>query len=293
MKKLFLLAVFALMGLSSGAQEPVFSSEQVTVYAGDTIRVVNFENLLERELFLDGREMKGFFVTSSLDREETKHYRLSSMLATTAFTVLGMEKKGIGNKYFTLQNIVTGDKYGIPVVRGVNLDKHIVNLSGQRREAREKYQQNLAAEKAVRGECDKRISIRPWDIDSDMAVWNEKKIVMINGTAYQFADIKGCTLDSMKVQKPAEFDHDKAAKLMRKKQTLGEVIAGDLGVAAATVAVGATAMKDMVKNTKEVTEYIVTVHTSAQARPVIEINAGEDKAKADEVVALIDSVIAK
>lgn len=291
MKRLFLFVGFFLVWLCAGAQEPVFSTDAVTVYPGDTVKIVNFETLLERELVKDEREMKGFFITSSLDNPETKHYRLSSMFATTEFEALEINNRGLGNKYFTIRNIVTGEVYGIQVFKNVKLHQYVVNLSQQRREAKERYDHNLAEERNVRGASSCRINVRPYDIDSDIAVWDDKRIVMISGIEYHFADIMGCKVDSMEVYRQAKFDHDKTAKMLRKKQTLGELLAGEVGVVAATVAVAAKSLGDVASNTELVHEYVVTISTRMTSRPVIEINVGEDREKASQIEALIASVV--
>ena len=64
MRKIFLLAGFALIGLCASAQNLILD-EPVTVYEGDTVKIYNYENLIDRELFKDKKGMRGISVTSS------------------------------------------------------------------------------------------------------------------------------------------------------------------------------------------------------------------------------------
>ncbi len=286
-----MLVALMLLGISADSQELIYS-EPVEIFVGDTVKVINYEHLLKRELLLDEGHMKGRYSTSSFDTEDIEHYRLSAMCATTEFVALEHVERRFGNRYFTMRNLVTGEIYGIQLLKNVRLDHYIVNLSGQRRVARAQYEHNLMAEKGIRGECDTRISIRPYDIDSDIAVWNGKRIIVINGIEYSFADITGCSADSMEVYRPAKIDHDKVAKNLKKKSGWGGLIGGEIGAVAGSVWAAAQTVSDAAKETVLVTEYVVKITTGLGARPVIEINIGEDKAKADRVVELIGTVVA-
>jgi len=117
----------------------------------------------------------------------------------------------------------------------MRLDYYVVNLTQERKIAKEQYAHNLAKEKEMRGQWDRRIQVKPHDIYSDIAVWNEKRIIIINGIEYSFADITGCDLSSKEVYKEGKLDHAKIAKDMRKKQVWGEILGGKIGMVVGTV----------------------------------------------------------
>ena len=291
MRKIFLLASFVLMGVCANAQNLILS-EPITVYEGDTVKIYNYENLIDRELFKDKKGMRGMSVTSSLDSEEIERYRISSMLATTEFVAVGIEKHNFGSKFFVMRNLVTDEIYGIHLRKKVDLEDYVVNLSQQRREAQERYQHNLSAEKEMRGAWDKRINVVPYDMDSDIAAWNEKRIIIINGTEYSFADITGCELTSKEVYKPADLDHIKLGKKLKKRNAWGGFLGGEVGAVAGVISAAASGVSDAVQRSELATEYTVNIATGMKSRPTIGINVGTDQAKAHEVVELINAIVA-
>ena len=291
MIKIFLLASFALMSLCTNAQNLILS-EPITVYEGDTIKIYNYEHLIAKELFKDKKGMRGMSVTSSLDREEIEHYRVSSMLATTEFAAVGIEKHNFGSKFFVMRNLVTDEIYGIHMSKHAKLEHYVVNLTQQRRVAQERYEHNLSAEKEMRGEWDKRINVVPYEMDFDIAAWNEKRIIIINGTEFSFADIIGCELTSKEVYKPGEIDHIKLGKDLKKKNAWGGFLGGEVGAVAGAITAAASGVSEAMQRSELVTEYMVNITTGIKSRPSIGINVGTDQAKANEVVELITAIVA-
>ena len=57
------------------------------------------------------------------------------------------------------------------------------------------------------------------------------------------------------------------------------------------LAAGVGAVSDVAKNTELVTEYIVVISTSMKTLLVLEVDTGTDKAKVDEIMALISTTI--
>ena len=291
MKKIFLLTGFVLMGLCADAQNLILG-EPITVYEGDTVKICNYENLLDRELFKDKKGMRGMSVTSSLDSEEIEHYRVSSLLATTEFVAVGIEKHNFGSKFFVMRNLATDEIYGIHIRKKVNLEDYVVNLTQQRKVAQERYEHNLSAEKEMRGEWDKRINVVPYDMDFDIAAWNEKRIIIINGTEFSFADITGCELTSKEVYKPGEIDHIKLGKDLKKRNAWGGFLGGEVGAVVGAISAAASGVNDAAQRSELVTEYTVNITTGMKSRPTIGINVGTDQAKANEVLELINAILA-
>lgn len=290
MRKIFLFASFALMGVCVNAQNLILS-EPITVYEGDTVKIYNYEHLIDRELFKDKKGMRGMSVTSSLDSEEIERYRISSMLATTEFVAVGIEKHNFGSKFFVMRNLVTDEIYGIHMTKHAKLENYVVNMSQQRREAQERYEHNLSAEKEMRGAWDKRINVVPYDMDSDIAAWNEKRIIIINGTEFSFADIIGCELTSKEVYRPGEIDHIKLGKDLKKKNAWGGFLGGEVGAVAGAITAAASGVSEAMQRSELVTEYTVNITTSIKSRPSMGINVGTDQAKANEVVELITAIV--
>ena len=290
MRKIFLLAGFALIGLCASAQNLILD-EPVTVYEGDTVKIYNYENLIDRELFKDKKGMRGISVTSSLDSEEIERYRLGSMLATTEFVAVGIEKHNFGSKFFVMRNLATDEIYGIHIRKKVNLEDYVVNLTQQRKVAQERYEHNLSAEKEMRGEWDKRINVVPYDMDFDIAAWNEKRIIIINGTEFSFADITGCELTSKEVYKPGEIDHIKLGKDLKKRNAWGGFLGGEVGAVVGAISAAASGVNDAAQRSELVTEYTVNITTGMKSRPTIGINVGTDRAKANEVLELINAIL--
>ena len=290
MRKIFLFASFALMGVCVNAQNLILS-EPITVYEGDTVKIYNYEHLIDRELFKDKKGMRGMSVTSSLDSEEIERYRISSMLATTEFVAVGIEKHNFGSKFFVMRNLVTDEIYGIHMTKHAKLENYVVNMSQQRREAQERYEHNLSVEKEMRGAWDKRINVVPYDMDSDIAAWNEKRIIIINGTEFSFADIIGCELTSKEVYTPGEIDHIKLGKDLKKKNAWGGFLGGEVGAVAGAITAAASGVSEAMQRSELVTEYTVNITTSIKSRPSMGINVGTDQAKANEVVELITAIV--
>ena len=142
----------------------------MVIYEGDTIKLINCEHLLAEELFKDENEMKGVEVTSSFDHKETMYYTLTSLMNTTEFIAIGEKKRFLGSKYFTMRNLATNELYGIKMHKTMRLDYYVVNLTQEREIAKEQYAHNLAKEKEMRGQWDRRIQVKPHDIYSDIAV---------------------------------------------------------------------------------------------------------------------------
>lgn len=291
MRKIFLLAGFALIGLCASAQNLILD-EPVTVYEGDTVKIYNYENLIDRELFKDKKGMRGISVTSSLDSEEIERYRLGSMLATTEFVAVGIEKHNFGSKFFVMRNLVTDEIYGIHMTKHAKLEHYVVNLTQQRKVAQERYEHNLSAEKEMRGAWDKRINVVPYDMDFDIAAWNEKRIIIINGTEFSFADITGCELTSKEVYKPGEIDHVKLGKDLKKKNAWGGLLGGEVGAVAGAITAATSGVSEAMQRSELVTEYMVNITTGIKSRLQIGINVGTDQAKANEVVELITAIVA-
>ena len=151
MKRILFLMTLLIAGFSANAQEIVYDNG-ITIYRGDTLKIVNYEDLLERELFKDEKGIRGITITSSLDREETERYRWISVLATTEFVALEMVERKLGSDHLKMRNLSTDEIYGIEISNDVYLENYVVNLSQIAREARERYDFNLASEKAARGE---------------------------------------------------------------------------------------------------------------------------------------------
>lgn len=279
------------MGLCADAQNLILG-EPITVYEGDTVKICNYENLIDRELFKDKKGMRGMSVTSSLDSEEIERYRVSSLLATTEFVAVGIEKHNFGSKFFVMRNLATDEIYGIHIRKKVNLEDYVVNLTQQRKVAQERYEHNLSAEKEMRGEWDKRINVVPYDMDFDIAAWNEKRIIIINGTEFSFADITGCELTSKEVYKPGEIDHIKLGKDLKKRNAWGGFLGGEVGAVVGAISAAASGVNDAAQRSELVTEYTVNITTGMKSRPTIGINVGTDQAKANEVLELIDAILA-
>ena len=191
-----------------------------------------------------------------------------------------------------MRNLVTDEIYGIHMSKHAKLEHYVVNLTQQRRVAQERYEHNLSAEKEMRGEWDKRINVVPYEMDFDIAAWNEKRIIIINGTEFSFADIIGCELTSKEVYKPGEIDHIKLGKDLKKKNAWGRFLGGEVGAVAGAITAAASGVSEAMQRSELVTEYMVNITTGIKSRPSIGINVGTDQAKANEVVELITAIVA-
>ena len=194
--------------------------------------------------------------------------------------------------YFTMKNLSTEEIYGIRMKKSVQLENHVINLTQQKKASKEQYEHNLAAEKEMRGEWDKRISVVPNNIDYDLAAWNEKRMVVIQGKEFAFADIIGYEVASRDTYRTDGIDHQNLVKNFKKKQGLGTLITGQVGVLAGTISAVAGGVNDLIQNTDLITVYTVNIRTAIQSYPTIEINVGTDEAKANEVVELINTILA-
>ena len=158
----------------------------------------------------------------------------------------------------------------------------------------ERYNQWLEKYISENGTPDKTITIKENDSNEVIHVHETKKSVYIQGKMYSFSDIMSCTLaDSPKTIKGKIVATTKS----KNSSTIGRAIVGDLiaGPAGAIIG-GTTGKKNTVYHQGEDTvihNYMVVINLNSIANPILRINTGWNGMLTNEIIGLMNVIIAR
>ena len=147
---------------------------------------------------------------------------------------------------------------------------------------------------AANGKPDKSIIIVEHDINSEIHVYEAAKRVFIMGKEYSFNDVMSCTVSSQErvikgnVTATTETSNGSAAG----RAIVGGIIAGPAGA----IIGGSTAEKRtefVHEDDKVMRDYTVNITMNSISEPIINIHTGEDVNLTNEVVSLMNVIIAK
>ena len=146
---------------------------------------------------------------------------------------------------------------------------------------------------AANGTPDKTIVVRELDLNSEIHVYEHSKKVFIMGKEYSFKDVLACSLSSReRIEKGniisvTESNNGSVAG----RAIVGGIIAGPAGA----IIGGSTADKRTEisqDDDKVVRDYTVNITMNSISDPIINIHTGEDVKLTNEVVSLMNVIIA-
>jgi Ca2+/Na+ antiporter len=164
----------------------------------------------------------------------------------------------------------------------------------EREEAENAYTSWYEQYVAENGNPDKTIVIEEFDKDNVIHVHEAAKHVYICGKSYDFKDVISCTFsDSPTVIKGAV----KAVTKSNTGSTVGRAIVGDVIAGPAGAIIGGTTGKKTTEfqqeNDRTVHNYTVIINMNSIANPILRIHTGEDGKLTNEIVGLMNVIIAR
>jgi type II secretory pathway pseudopilin PulG len=164
----------------------------------------------------------------------------------------------------------------------------------EREKAEKAYRAWYSRYVAENGAPDKTIEIEEFNRDNVIHVHEAAKQIYICGKTYDFKDIISCTFsDSPTVIKGAV----KAVTKSNDGSTIGRAIVGDVIAGSAGAIIGGTTGKKTTEfhqeNDRTVHDYTVVININSIANPVLRIHTGEDGKLTNEIVGLMNVIIAR
>jgi heme exporter protein D len=147
---------------------------------------------------------------------------------------------------------------------------------------------------AENGTPDRTIEIEEFNRENVILVHEAAKQIYICGKTYDFKDIISCTFsDSPTVIKGAV----KAVTKSNNGSTIGRAIVGDVIAGSAGAIIGGTTGKKTTEfhreNDRTVHDYTVVINVNSIANPIIRIHTGEGGRMTNEIVGLMNVIIAR
>ena len=142
------------------------------------------------------------------------------------------------------------------------------------------------------GNPDKTIIIKENDINSEINVYINTKLVFILGKQYKFGDILSCTYDDNKTTIKGKISSvtDSGTGSTIGRAVVGGVIAGPAGAI-----IGGTTSSKYTRYTQEddkiIHDYTVLINVNSISEPIIRINTGEDGKLTNDIVGLMNVII--
>lgn len=146
----------------------------------------------------------------------------------------------------------------------------------------------------IKGEPDKTIIIKEYDLNSEINVYEKDKEIYILGKKYSFKDIMSCQLsDNSRVVK----GNITAITESKTGSMIGRAVVGDLVAGPAGAIIGGTTGKKQteIKQEDDVTvhDYTVYVNVDSISNPVETINVGNNGNLANEILGLFNIIISR
>ncbi|MBR6593210.1 MAG: hypothetical protein IKK81_11420 [Prevotella sp.] len=145
-----------------------------------------------------------------------------------------------------------------------------------------------------KGEPDKTIIIKEYDLNSEINVYEKDKEIYILGKKYSFKEIMSCQLsDNSRVVK----GNITAITESKTGSMIGRAVVGDLVAGPAGAIIGGTTGKKQteIKQEDDVTvhDYTVYVNVDSISNPVETINVGNNGNLANEILGLFNIIISR
>lgn len=168
-------------------------------------------------------------------------------------------------------------------------------------ERRKAYESKLAALNSEIGRADKTIIFGEYDLDNEIRVYSGRNSITIFGKSYDFKAILSCTSTDdysvkrgkAKIDTSGDTSTDTIGAVGR--AVVGGLIAGEAGaIIGGATAGSSTSMTGTIKygDDRILHNYTVWVTVRDIATPTIEIHTGADARLTNEVVALMNVIIA-
>lgn len=146
----------------------------------------------------------------------------------------------------------------------------------------------------IKGEPDKTIIIKEYDLNSEINVYEKDKEIYILGKKYSFKEIMSCQLsDNSRVVK----GNITAITESKTGSMIGRAVVGDLVAGPAGAIIGGTTGKKQteIKQEDDVTvhDYTVYVNVDSISNPVETINVGNNANLANEILGLFNIIISR
>jgi O6-methylguanine-DNA--protein-cysteine methyltransferase len=164
----------------------------------------------------------------------------------------------------------------------------------ERQRAMDEYKSWYKQYIAENGTPDKTIVIKGFDKENVIHVHENIKHIYICGKTYDFKDVMSCTFsDSPTVIKGTVTAVTKA----NTGSTVGRAIVGDVIAGPAGAIIGGTTGKKttefLQENDRTVHDYTVVININSIANPILRIHTGEDGKMTNEIVGLMNVIIAR
>lgn len=145
-----------------------------------------------------------------------------------------------------------------------------------------------------KGEPDKTIIIKEYDINSEINVYEKDMVIYMLGKKYSFKEIMSCQLsDNSRVVK----GNITAITESKTGSMIGRAVVGDLVAGPAGAIIGGTTGKKQteIKQEDDVTvhDYTVYVNVDSISNPVETINVGNNANLANEILGLFNIIISR
>ena len=220
-----------------------------------------------------------------------------SSLILIVFAILGGGSfETIGN-YFLYGIILLVVIVLAALVFGKILDeKEKENKEKERLEREAKQAEYIAQKKqflSENGMPDKTILIGEFDLNSEILVYEQSKKVFIMGKEYSFKDVLACSVSS---QERIEKGIITAVTESNNGSVIGRSIVGGIIAGPAGAMIGGSTADKRTEisqdDDKVIRDYTVNITMNSISDPIINIHTGEDVKLTNEVVSLMNVIIA-
>lgn len=167
-------------------------------------------------------------------------------------------------------------------------------VAAEKKAQEEKYEKEKQEQIASVGVADKTIILKENDINSEINVYESKRIVNIMGKDYDFKDILSCTFsDSPRTIKGKIIAETKSKNgSVIGRSIVGDVVAGPAGA----IIGGTTAKKNTVYHQEDdhvVHDYTVIININSISTPIVRIPTKENGKLTNEIVGLMNVIISR
>lgn len=144
------------------------------------------------------------------------------------------------------------------------------------------------------GEPDKAIILEELNLNKEIIAFGKVNRIWVLGKDLPMGDILSCTFsDNPRVVKgKVTYDTKTNGGNMVKRAVVGNILLGDTGA----IIGGSTANKTTTatqENDKTYHDYTVIININSLSEPVLKVNLGEDGAKVNEIVGLMNVIISR
>lgn len=147
---------------------------------------------------------------------------------------------------------------------------------------------------AINGTPDKSIIIKDFDLNSEIHVYEGSKKVFIMGKEYSFKDVMSCSVSS---RDRIERGNVTVITESNNGSVIGRAIVGDIVAGPAGAIIGGSTAKQKTEyiqgDDRVVHDYTVNITMNSISEPNIRINTGERPKLTNEIVSLMNVIIAR